>query len=116
MKELVGRIVGALVDFPEEVEIQENEGTTMTLLQIRVSKEDVGKLIGKKGKNISALRIIVAGAGKGRRYMVEVLEENRPPPRNEHLQHDRDPGIDRASDGEGVRHQGWPERQDGEDE
>lgn len=86
MKELVDKIVRALVDFPEEVDVQETEGTNMTLVQIKVSKGDVGKVIGKKGKNITALRTIVAGAGKGKRCMVEVVGENHPGPGNDELQ------------------------------
>jgi predicted RNA-binding protein YlqC (UPF0109 family) len=77
MKELVEKLVQALVDFPEEVEVRETEGTHMTLIQIKVAKPDLGKLIGKKGRNINALRVVVAGAGKGRRYMVEVAGEDQ---------------------------------------
>ena len=47
------------------------------ILEIQVSKKDVGKVLGKKGKNINALRVIVAGAGKGKRYMVEVLDHQK---------------------------------------
>ncbi len=79
MKELVEKIVQALVDYPEEVRVREIEGPRTNIVEIRVSKQDIGKLIGRAGKNISALRVIVAGAGKGRRYMVEVVEEDRPP-------------------------------------
>jgi predicted RNA-binding protein YlqC (UPF0109 family) len=98
MRELVEKIVRALVDAPEEVEVQETEGTNMTLLQVRVSKEDVGKVIGKKGKNINALRTIVAGAGKGKRYMVEVASENRYPPEKSGFQ--SDPGLHSGEEGE----------------
>jgi predicted RNA-binding protein YlqC (UPF0109 family) len=94
MKELVERIVGALVDSPEEIEVQENEGTNMTILQIKVSKQDVGKLIGRKGKNITALRTIIAGAGKGKRYMVEVVGENRHPRERRYPQEASDQGND----------------------
>jgi len=75
MKELVEKIVRALVDFPEEVEVQEISGINASLLEIKVSKQDMGYLIGKKGKNINALREIVSAAGKGKRYMVELLGE-----------------------------------------
>lgn len=77
MKELVEKIVRALVDSPEEVNVQEISGTSVRLFKIRVSKEDVGALLGKKGKNIDALRTIVSAAGKGRRYMVEVLDHQK---------------------------------------
>jgi predicted RNA-binding protein YlqC (UPF0109 family)/cold shock CspA family protein len=78
MKELVEKIVHALVDFPEEVDVLEVDGNNLRLLEIRVSKQDMGKLIGKKGKNIDALRTIVSAAGKRMRYMVEVLNDESP--------------------------------------
>jgi predicted RNA-binding protein YlqC (UPF0109 family) len=80
IKDLVERIVCALVDFPEEVDVQEIGGTNMKLLEIKVSKKDVGKLLGKKGRNITALRTIVSAAGKGKRYVVDVVEEESSEP------------------------------------
>ncbi len=94
MKELVEKIVHALVDFPEEVRVQEIAGPRTNILEIRVSKRDVGKLIGKAGKNIGALRVIVAGAGKGKRYMVEVVEEDRPPSENRGFRETSDQEVD----------------------
>ena len=90
MKELVEKIVRALVDSPEEVDVREIEGTNLKILEIKVSKQDVGKLLGKTGKNITALRTLVTAAGKGKRYMVEVLEENRYHRGNRHHQHGQD--------------------------
>jgi predicted RNA-binding protein YlqC (UPF0109 family)/cold shock CspA family protein len=76
MKELVKRIVQMMVDFPEEVDIKESEGLNTRILEIRVSEKDVGKLLGRKGRNITALRNIVSAAGKGKNhYVIEVLEE-----------------------------------------
>ncbi len=76
MKELVRRIVQSLVDYPEEIEIRETEGTKAKILEIKVSKQDVGKLLGKNGRNINALRDIVSAASKGKKHLViEVLEE-----------------------------------------
>ena len=94
IKELVEKIVRALVDFPEEIDVREIEGATTNILEIRVSKPDVGKLIGKQGKNIDALRTIVAGAGKGKRYIVELPEEDHYHRSNRHHQH----GPDRDTD------------------
>ncbi|NIO04358.1 MAG: KH domain-containing protein [Proteobacteria bacterium] len=94
MKELVEKIVQALVDYPEEVRVREIEGPRTNIVEIRVSKPDIGKLIGRAGKNISALRIIVAGAGKGRRYMVEVVEEDRPLSQERQSQEDRNQETD----------------------
>lgn len=76
MKELVRMIVQALVDFPEKVDIREIEGSKSRILEIKVSRQDVGKLLGKKGRNITAIRNIVSAAGKGeKRFVIEVVEE-----------------------------------------
>lgn len=75
MKELVEKIVRALVDFPEQVNVREISGINATLLEIKVSRRDMGMLIGKRGKNINALRNIVWAAGKGKPYRVELLGE-----------------------------------------
>ena len=78
MKDLAEKIVRALVDSPEEVDVHEVEGSNMKILKIKVSERDLGALIGKKGRNISALRVIIAAASKGKRYYrVDVVEENR---------------------------------------
>jgi len=90
VKELVEKIVRALVDSPEEVAVKEVEAPNMKILEIRVSRRDVGQVIGKEGKNISALRTIVAAAGKGKGYMVELVEENRYHRSNRHHQHGQD--------------------------
>ncbi len=76
MKDLIQYIVKALVDTPERVVINEISGRQCTVFEIVVAKVDLGKVIGKKGKNISALRTIVsAAAAKYRtRVVVELLE------------------------------------------
>ena len=75
MKELVRKIVQAMVDYPEEVDIKEIEGLNTMILEIKVSKRDVGKLLGRKGRNISALRNIVSAANKGKRHhIINVIE------------------------------------------
>ncbi len=112
MKELVERIVRALVDFPEEISIREIEGVDTRILEIKVVKQDIGKLIGKKGKNITALRTLVSAAGKGKRYLVEVVEENRHPPADSPLRRPSTRDTDGALDGEESGHQ---ERADGDD-
>lgn len=108
MKELVEKIVRELVDFPEEVEVWEINGINVKLLQIQVCKQDMGLLIGKKGKNIDALRIIVTAAGKGKRYMVELLGEGSSKPRQiskgkiRSLFKDQNCGFIEADDGRRV--------------
>ena len=74
MKELVEKIVRALVDSPEEVRVREIEGTYVSILEIRVARHNVTYLLGEKGKNIDALRTIITGAGKGKRHRVKVID------------------------------------------
>jgi len=108
MKELIERIVRALVDSPGEVEVHEINGINVKLLQIKVSKPDVAYLIGKKGKNINALREIVSAAGKGKRCMVELLGEGSSKPRRicsgriKSLFEDRNYGFIETDDGRAV--------------
>ncbi len=76
MKELVEAIAKALVDKPEEVEVKLVEGEHATVLELKVAKEDVGKIIGKKGNHVQAIRtILTAASGKtDRRYTLEILD------------------------------------------
>jgi len=59
MKDLVLQITKALVDHPEDVKVSRRELNNQTLLEITVHPEDVGKIIGKQGRIIKALRIVV---------------------------------------------------------
>ena len=61
-KELVENLAKALVDKPEEVVVQEIRGTQTTVIELKVAKEDVGKVIGKQGRTAHALRIILGAA------------------------------------------------------
>ncbi len=76
MKELIEVIAKALVDFPDQVEIQEVEGEKTTVLELRVAKEDLGKVIGKQGKTARAMRTILnANATKlKKRAVLEIIE------------------------------------------
>lgn len=76
MKDLVEKIAKALVDQPDEVSVEEAEGTHTSILKLKVSKEDVGKVIGKKGTNANAIRTILDAAGgkQNKRYVLEILE------------------------------------------
>ena len=75
-KELVEYMVKSLVDNPEEVEIKEVEGEKSTILELRVTKEDIGKVIGKHGRIARAIRTIInASATKsGKRVVLEILD------------------------------------------
>jgi predicted RNA-binding protein YlqC (UPF0109 family) len=74
--ELVGYMVKSLVDHPDKVEIREIEGEKSTILELRVIKEDIGKVIGKHGRIARAIRTIInASATKtGKRVVLEILD------------------------------------------
>ena len=76
MKDLLIRIVKALVDNPEQVQVNEIEGSQTTVLELRVAKSDMGKIIGKHGRTVSAIRVVlIAASGKARRrYVLEIVE------------------------------------------
>jgi len=76
MKDLISYLVKALVDQPEKVSVIEIEGDHTNVLELSVAKSDIGKVIGKKGRNAQALRIILsASSAKTRkRYILEILE------------------------------------------
>lgn len=76
MKDLITEIVQALVDHPEEVSVNEVEGSHTTVLEVRGAKADMGKIIGKQGRTAQAVRTILnAAAGKTRqRFILEIVE------------------------------------------
>ncbi len=76
MKELVEFIVKALVDDPAEVQINEVTGDKVTLFELRVSKGDIGKIIGKKGRTALAIRTILNAVStkQGKRAELEIIE------------------------------------------
>jgi predicted RNA-binding protein YlqC (UPF0109 family) len=76
MKELVEYIVKALVDKPEEVQINEIEGEQSSVIELKVAKEDIGKVIGKQGRTAKAIRTILTAASTKlrKRSILEILE------------------------------------------
>ncbi|MDR2800996.1 MAG: KH domain-containing protein [Desulfovibrio sp.] len=76
MKELLEFIVKSLVDNPDEVRITEAEDAQKTVYELRVTKEDIGKVIGKQGRTAHALRAILgaAAARRKKRVALEILE------------------------------------------
>jgi len=76
MKSLVVEIAKALVDSQEEVSVSEIEGERTTVFELRVAKNDIGKIIGKQGNTARAIRSILGAAGTklGKRYVLEILE------------------------------------------
>lgn len=76
IRALAEYIVKALVDYPEEVTVKEMKGTSSTVLELEVHKTDIGKVIGKKGMTITALRkILSAAAAKEKRSIILELIE-----------------------------------------
>ena len=63
MKELVERIAKALVDRPEEVQTREVVGENTIAIELRVAREDLGQVIGKKGRTAVAIRTLLSAAG-----------------------------------------------------
>ena len=76
LKELVERIAKNLVDYPEEVHVLEVEGERTAVLELKVNKSDLGKVIGKEGQTARAIRVILSAAATkiGKRAVLEILE------------------------------------------
>ncbi len=76
MKDLILMIAKSLVDKPEEVDLKEVEGEKTTVYELRVAKDDLGKVIGKQGKTARAIRTILnATATKlKKRAVLEIIE------------------------------------------
>lgn len=73
---MVEQIARFLVDEPEHVSVSAIESEQQTILQLRVAKNDIGKIVGKHGRLANAIRTILAAAGKtsGRRFRLEIIE------------------------------------------
>ncbi|HLV96755.1 MAG TPA: KH domain-containing protein [Candidatus Acidoferrales bacterium] len=76
MKELVEEIAKALVDKPEHVQVRAVEGEQVTVLELRVDPEDLGKVIGRQGRTAKAIRTLLGAAGMKlkKRFTLEILE------------------------------------------
>jgi len=76
MKELIKYIAQALVDAPDKVEVAEVLGEQTSVLELRVAKEDLGKVIGKQGRTAKAIRTILtaASAKLQKRAVLEIIE------------------------------------------
>jgi uncharacterized protein len=76
MKELIECIAQALVDNPDKVEVTEVVGEQTSVIQLRVAKEDIGKVIGKQGRTALAIRTILSAvsAKVHKRAVLEILE------------------------------------------
>jgi uncharacterized protein len=76
MRELVEEIAKALVDKPEQVQVKAVEGEQVTVLELRVHPEDLGKVIGRQGRTAKAIRTLLGAAGMKlkKRFTLEILE------------------------------------------
>jgi len=76
MRDLIEYIAKALVDDASSVTINEIEGGKTVVYELKVGKEDMGKIIGRKGNTINAIRTIVTGASvkKGKRAILEIVD------------------------------------------
>jgi predicted RNA-binding protein YlqC (UPF0109 family) len=76
MKELIKYIAQALVDIPDKVEVTEIIGEQTSVIELRVAKEDLGKVIGKQGRTAKAIRMILsaASAKMHKRSVLEIIE------------------------------------------
>lgn len=76
MKELIEFVVKALVDHPDDLRIAEIEGERTIVYELRCHPEDVGKVIGKSGKTVGAIRVLLStvAARQNKRAMLEVVE------------------------------------------
>lgn len=76
LKELVEFIAKALVDDPDQVSVNEIEGQQTSVIELKVAKEDLGKVIGKQGRTARAIRTILSAASTKlrKRCVLEILE------------------------------------------
>jgi predicted RNA-binding protein YlqC (UPF0109 family) len=77
MKELVQFLVQQLVNNPDAVEVKETKSDTASVLELRVAKDDLGRVIGKQGRTVKSMRMLLnaVGARTKRKIVLEIIEE-----------------------------------------
>jgi predicted RNA-binding protein YlqC (UPF0109 family) len=77
MKELVQYLARSLVNNPDAVEVKETEGEAASVVELRVAKEDLGRIIGKQGRTAKSIRTILNAAASrtNRKVVLEIIEE-----------------------------------------
>jgi hypothetical protein len=77
MKELVQYLAKSLVNNPDAVEVKETEGDSASVVELRVAKEDLGRIIGKQGRTAKSIRTILNAAASrtNRKVVLEIVEE-----------------------------------------
>jgi predicted RNA-binding protein YlqC (UPF0109 family) len=76
MRELLEIIAKALVDVPDEVSVNEVEGEKSIILELKVARDDMGKVIGKQGRIAKAIRTVIKAAAvkENKRIIVEIIQ------------------------------------------
>jgi len=76
VKELIEVMAKALVDHPDQVHVSEVSGQQTSVIELRTAKEDLGKIIGKQGRNVQAMRTILHAASTKlkKRAVLEIIE------------------------------------------
>jgi predicted RNA-binding protein YlqC (UPF0109 family) len=76
MKELIEVIAKALVDYPDEVQVSEVEGANSLVIELKVAKSDIGKVIGKQGRTAQSMRTILNAASRKikKNAVLEIIE------------------------------------------
>lgn len=76
MKELIANIASYLVDNPDQISVEEVVGDTTTVIELRVAKEDLGKVIGREGRIAKALRVVLSAASNRdqKKTLLEIIE------------------------------------------
>jgi hypothetical protein len=76
MKEAVEKIVNALVDDKDAVEVSEEKGERATVIKLRVAASDMGRIIGREGRTVKAIRSLLFAAGQkhGQRFVLDIIE------------------------------------------
>jgi predicted RNA-binding protein YlqC (UPF0109 family) len=77
MKELVQYLARSLVNNPDAVEVRETEGDTASVVELKVAREDLGRIIGKQGRTAKSIRTILNAAASrtNRKVVLEIVEE-----------------------------------------
>lgn len=76
MKEAIEKIINALVDDKEAVEISEEATDRATVIKLRVAASDMGRIIGREGRTVKAIRSLLFAAGQkhGKRFVLDIVE------------------------------------------
>ena len=76
MKAFIEYVVKELVDYPEQVDLREVDGERVVVFELRLNPSDIGKVIGKSGRTITAIRTLLTStaAKNGKRAMLEIIE------------------------------------------